>query len=181
MVNLFEASSGRSGAMPLLRVRSKGNAYAVVQTDEPFSVGTHWLGRRLWCAGAECPACSVSDIREMVYFVVTAKVGNLWRPHLVEVTRHEFEAVTSATKFEGLQWAPGLGLILSRNKQRSPLRMDPVAAPATIEPSLGSVRIAIAAAAKVAGLPTPVLSETVDQFGRRVAKAARRLLEASLA
>lgn len=175
------AASRSAAALPLLKLCARGRTELTLQSADVVLINTHWIGRRLWCAETECPGCDAAAIRTVAYFV------GMWpgpagpRPLLVETTPNELARLQGFVEMQGLSVEPGLVIECSREKPKSPLRMEPVRAGGHVVDAFRAPRRALAAAAVLAGVPGPTADSEIDGYCERVKPVLRSLLERAIA
>lgn len=181
MVSLNGSAPSAGNALPVLKVNARGLVDCVLQSSDFVVINTHWLGRRLWCVGENCPGCSFASIRSLAYAIVTVDRAGKKCPTLLECTLGELSRVQGLADMEGYEVAPGLRLQASRSKPRSPLRIEPTGVGGVIVPALASPRKTVAAAAVLASLPSPGEGTTLTDYFASVLPAVRTKLERAIA
>ena len=187
MVTISQHSGTQVFALPVLRVKPGKAVDAIIQSRATFTVTTHWAGRRLWCGGSGCPACSLLPSRLISYFVATVRFGPTVRTVLVESTLTQFVGWLDRSGIEHNADLSGITVQVSRQKIKAALGFEAVgnfdevlATPhhekLTVSPSLCGTSPVLASAARIAGLPCPNQGESPDEFFERVAPVVKDLL-----
>lgn len=169
-----------SAGLGVLKLKPRQRVQVHLQTEAPLEVWTHWLGRRLWCLGEGCPACEHVSGRLMVYSIGTVHADSGTMPFLIETTGPAWERMAMLAESSGLTVGPGLIIELTRDKPRSPLRLDPLEAGGKQLEPLRSWRRAASAAAKLAALPSPHDGETCEEFSARLRPRVLHMLEVAI-
>jgi len=179
--SLNGSGSHSAFALGVVKVPPRTRQRLTWQSAGVLNINTHWIGRRLWCAEEDCPGCGVAPTRTVSYVVVTwDNLGEL-RPQLLETTPHELQRLEALGQMEGLELEPGLVLDASRNKSRSPTRLEPVACGGKVLDKLKPPRICVAAASVLAGVPLPAADDDLQAYVDRIKPALRVRLEQAIA
>lgn len=165
------ASTSRHG-LPVLRLAARSSATLIMQTDQPVLINTHWLGRRLWCSGDDCPGCDLAPCRTVTYFLALVDVPSRQFPVLVETTPHEMSRLAGFCQMDGYVIGSGLVVEASRAKPRSPIRFEPMGCDGTVLQKYQPSTVAVAAAAVLAGLPTPDEDSDLESYAITIQAAA---------
>ncbi len=187
MVTLNAHQGTQTFALPVLRVKPGKAVDAIIQSRASFTVQTHWAGRRLWCGGPGCPACSLLPSRLISYFVATVRFGPTVRTVLVESTCTQFVGWLDRSGIDHNADLAGITVEVSRVKAKSALGFqavgdfeDMITTPheekLCVSPSLCGTFPVLASAARIAGLPCPNQGESPDAFFDRIAPLAKDLL-----
>lgn len=167
-------------SLAVLRLHSGREVVASLQSDRLAVLETHWLGRQLACAGEGCPACVSSRARAKGYAVVQVDVGGRWAPVLVEASVASWSRVDFLNSSEGLSFAPGLELSLTKRKRNSPVRIEPIGMGGPVREDLVPRYRLLSAIAVLFGLPSPRGDEPDQEWVQRCRPAVLRSLEAAM-
>jgi hypothetical protein len=191
MLTINALSGTQTFALPVLRVKPGKAVDAIIQSRASFTVSTHWVDRRLWCGGENCPACDSLPQRLITYFVATVLFGPTCRTVLVESTMTQFVGWLDRAGIPHNVDLSGVSVEITRAKAKSALGFQAVGdydkvlgtphhEKLTVSPSLSGCFPVLASAARIAGLPCPEQAEDPNQFFARIAPAACDLLTAGM-
>lgn len=181
MVHFNESQAESVHSLQVLRVPAGMRYMLVMASESPVIVRTHWVGRRLWCAGTHCPACDTLPGRSVAYSVVID-----WRdtgpvPLLLECTAREMDLLDREACACELGFGPGLRFEASRAKKRSPLRFRPVSDKAESLAAFAPVKRALNAAAVLGGYAPARDEESLVDYSLRLRVAVINRLERAMA
>lgn len=173
----FNGSPTKSAlSLPIARLAPGMRQELVQQSAEWVCVNTHWFGRRLWCGGDGCPGCDSAPTRTVAYCVVGWQSPDRFQPLLLESTPQELARLNGLTQMEGLEIAPGLVFEATKAKKQSPTRLEPIRAGGLTLPEFSPPRIALAAAAVLAGAPVPAADDSFESYLTRIQPALDHLI-----
>jgi len=177
MVSLNGDSSRSTHGLPVLKLQPSRSALVTMCSEDILVINTHWLGRRIWCAEADCPACLVSPVRSVAYVVGATVVDGSLRPTLVETTVNEIARMTSVCKAAGFKLDPGLVCEARKARQRSPMRLEPIEEGGRVLGDWTSPRRCLAAAAVLANVPVPAAEGSISEYFAKIRPALLRQIE----
>lgn len=110
-----------SYALPFLRILPQHPVEVLLCSDIAW-LGTHFVGRRLLCSGAGCPACPFDEPRTFCYALARSLGSGVL--HLLEVPAPTFGCVQQT--FLGASGALGRGctISLARKHRKAPIFAD---------------------------------------------------------
>lgn len=181
MVNLNGESHRSVFGLPVLKLAPSRKALLTMQSEDILIINTHWLGRRVWCANEGCPACEISPVRGVGYFIGAVGVDGVLRPHLIETTPNEINRLSAMCQADGLALNPGLIIEASKARQRSPMRLDPTGEGGRVLSDLRPVRRCLAAAAVLANVPLPKAEGSLSKYLEEIRPAILKQIETALA
>lgn len=181
MVELNGSSNRSRFSLPVLKLSPRSGVELTIQSMEPVCVTTHWIGRRLWCAGEDCPGCQVSPCRSVAYLIATYEHLGSERVVLVETTPQELSRVAGFVAMGEYKPGSGLKVYASKAKKQSPTRLEVVGDGGKIVSDFADTRRAVAAASVLAGVPLPAADSSLEAYFERIKPAVRQILEAAIA
>lgn len=181
MVELNGSSNRSKFSLPVMKLGPRSGVELTIQSVEPVCIATHWIGRRLWCAGDDCPGCEVAPTRSVAYLIATYEHLGSSRVVLVETTPQELSRLAGFVQMGAYTDGPGLRVYASKQKKQSPTRLEPVGDGGKVVTGFNDTRRTVAAASVLAGVPLPAADASLEAYFQRVKPAVRQLLAAAIA
>lgn len=164
--------------IPVLRVPAKASVSVRVLSSAASTFNTHWLGCKLLCPAADCPACSYDEPRDYSYLIVRElTVGKVC---LFEVSTLSLIGARMMGKQgpSSARLEPFDELALSRSYRKAPVRVEWAGPKA--EDRLFSDREVAAAISSLYRISAPAENEALEDWFLRIQKQARAKLRSAL-
>jgi hypothetical protein len=172
--------SGRRVYVPLVKVVGGSRGRVRLACGQWYTFCSHWFGRQLICPGSDCPACGVYAERVSTFLLCTQLQGQQWHLRVLELGQQSWQQLQFLAHAEGWPLEPGLELELSRGRQRSALRVEPIGPGTDVKLSYDDPDLLFDALVVLLRWPPRRRGEPVVDYSLRVRPRLIADLEASI-
>lgn len=158
--------------LPVLKVRPASECVAAFGELGPLWYAVHWANdRQHLCCGSDvvdCPLCVYGASRVVGMTLVTTRLQAASKVFLLEVSPIAWGQFSDRCRFGDFVLADGVEAKVTRPRARGCLRIEPLVRVDEFASWLDAERRLLRAWAVLYGLPLPSLTETFEEFFRRV-------------